>query len=720
MRVKTSRKWIIGFGFAALMATWGLSGQVNRQVLRSDGENAVRRSSQGGVPLRAIGNVAPEAVVDPNTTSPAGSVNSSSAPGQGFTEHDKAYYAESDLVAFVRPGLVFKIVSASVAADGTVSARYTVTDPKGLPLDRLGIYTPGTVGSSWILTYIPAGKTQYTSYTTRTQVSPITGVSAVQAGTDSGGAYTKNADGDYTYTFKTKLPSGYDKTATHTIGLYGSRNLTEFDLGINAFDTTFSWVPDGSPVTVTRDVIKQVTCNKCHQDLSAHGTGGRKSMEVCILCHQPQTIDPDTGHSMDMAVMTHKIHAGEELPSVQAGTPYVIIGNSQSRHDYSKVVFPADAQNCTFCHEQNTGAAQKMAYLKPTMAACGSCHDNVDFANAVNHPTAETNSNNCSTCHLPEGELEFDASVIGAHTRPAFSKELPGTVVEFKSITNGGPGQKPTVTFTIQDKSGNPIPFSQMARVRFVVAGPNTDYPAYTREDVASPQSNADGSWSYTFKASPVPADSKGSFTMGVEAYRNVTIAAGTDKQQVVRDFCVNKTMAFSVDGSAVTPRRTVVSTANCNKCHSFLSLHGGNRNTVEECVLCHNPNTLAESPNGDQTVDFRVMIHKIHTGEELTSDYTVGDTNFNEVLYPGFRQRCNACHVNNSQRLPLQSGLLDVQDPQGYLNPAGPVTAACTSCHTSIEAASHALINTSRLGESCTVCHGSSADFSVDRVHAQ
>ena len=165
-------------------------------------------------------------------------------------------------------------------------------------------------------------------------------MTAIQAGADSGGTYTQNAIGDYTYTFKTKLPSGYDKTATHTIGLYGNRNLTEFDLGTNLADTTYNWVPNGAAVTVTRDVIKTLTCNKCHQDLSAHGGTGRKSLEVCILCHQPQTIDPDTGNSVDMVVMTHKIHMGEQLPSVIAGTPYQIIGNAQSVVDFSKVVFP--------------------------------------------------------------------------------------------------------------------------------------------------------------------------------------------------------------------------------------------------------------------------------------------------------------------------------------------------------------------------------------------
>ena len=649
-----------------------------------------------------------------------------SADGPVYTTDQKEFYADAAQVAFVRPGLVLKIVSATIASDGTVQVRYTVTDPQGLPLDRLGVYTPGTVGSSFILASIPNGQTQYVSYTTRTTApSPITGVVAVQAGADSGGTFTQNAIGDYTYTFKTKLPSNYDKTATHTIGLYGSRNLTEFGLRVYAMDTTYSWVPNGSPVTVTRDVIKTVTCNKCHQDLAAHGTGGRKSVEVCVLCHTPQTIDPDTGLSMDLPQMAHKIHMGEELPSVKAGTPYVIYGNSMSRHDYSTVVLPSDTRRCTFCHEQNTGAAQKTAYLKPTINACGACHDNVNFATGANHhEIVQTSNKECVLCHQPEGETEFDASVTGAHTIPADSKELPGLVVAIKSITNTAPGALPTVNFTLKDDAGNNVPWSQVARLRFYVAGPNTDYPSNTNGTVASPTSNADGSFSWTFTASPIPAGSKGSFTVGAEGYRNVTIQAGLEKQQVVRDFALNTQMAFSVDGSPVMPRRTTVSTDLCNKCHAFLSLHGGNRNTVGECVLCHNPNATAANPDGaalpKNSIDFRVMIHRIHTGEALEVPYKIGSMDANEIRFPGDRKRCNACHVSNSQLLPLDKGLLQVQDPAGYLSPMGPVTAACTSCHTSIEAASHADINTGRLGESCTVCHGGTADFSVDKVHAQ
>ena len=84
------------------------------------------------------------------------------------------------------------------------------------------------------------------------------------------------------------------------------------------------------------------------------------------------------------------------------------------------------------------------------------------------------------------------------------------------------------------------------------------------------------------------------------------------------------------MDGSPVEPRRKVVDIAKCNGCHSFLSLHGENRNQIEQCVLCHNPSETDAAgarsrlirptrtqPN--QAVNFALMIHKIHTGEKMT-----------------------------------------------------------------------------------------------------
>jgi OmcA/MtrC family decaheme c-type cytochrome len=658
-----------------------------------------------------------------------GSVVLVSAPGPTYTASDKEFYADPNLINFVRPGLIMKVTAAEIATDGTIKAKITLTDPKGLGLDRLGITTPGAVSVSFICAYIPKGKTQYVAYTTRVQTSPITGVSATQAGSDSGGTWETTGDGQYTYTFKTKAPSGYDRTATHTIGIYGNRNLSEFELPTNYDDDFLHFVPDASKVVTVRDVVRTATCNNCHDQLAAHG-GSRRSIEVCVLCHTPQTIDPDTGNTVDMPVMAHKIHMGGQLPSVVAGKPYQIIGNSQSLHDYSTVAFPADPRRCNACHDGT--ATQAANVYKANRAACGACHDNVNFATGENHlGLPQVSDNQCTQCHIPEGELEFDASIKGAHTIPTFSKELAGVNFKLLGVENNAPGKKLTVLFSIAENSGKPILPSKMTRLSLVLAGPNTDYVAlpvgYISETATTAQCNSDATacW-YTYNAA-LPADAKGSWTVGIEGRLDRTIYPGTQVQQTVRDAGVNKVIYFSVDGSKVQPRRAVVATANCNKCHSFLSLHGGNRNQVEQCVLCHDP-VHTDNSTPARSIDFSLFIHKIHTGEELGAPYVWGSTDFSEVRYPalspsgsaGDRRNCAMCHVNGSEQLPLPASNAKVKDPSAYFSPMGPATAACLGCHVSVEAASHALINTSSLGESCTVCHGSSSEFSVSKVHAR
>jgi OmcA/MtrC family decaheme c-type cytochrome len=668
----------------------------------------------------------------------AASVALISAPRPLGKTSNKAAFADPNLVNFVRPGLVYKILSAQVAADGTVTARIRITDPRGLGLDRAGIKTPGSVSGSLILAYIPKGQTQYVAYTTRTQTSPITSKSAVQAGTDSGGTWTEVAEGEYIYKFGTKLPASYDKTATHTIGIYGNRNLTEFDLGVYLADATYNFVPDGSAVTVTRDVIKTASCNKCHDNLHLHGETGRKSMEVCVLCHQPQTIDPDTGNTQDMAVLIHKIHAGAQLPSVVAGGKYVIIGNQQSVHDYSHVEFPSDLRSCTSCHESGKGAAQQDAWLKPTRAACGACHDDVNFATGEGHvDLPQVSDNQCATCHVPQGELEFDASIKGAHTIPRDSTMLTGLQYELLKVENGSAGKNPTVTFSLKDKSGAPLAVNQMQRLALVLAGPTTDYSAFTTgyvsEDITTGQgvSGSGGIYTYTFKTA-IPASAKGSYSIMIEGRREEKVLEGTKKEQTIRYGAPNKVIHFSVDGSAVQARRTVVSLAKCNACHTNLVLHGENRSTIESCVICHNPieNDKSRRPataGAPETIDFRFMIHRIHGGavvsEEHGTDYIVygygGSKNdFSHVGYPAPLNSCGMCHVNGSENLPLKAGLVPVQAPRQKIQSMNPETAACLACHQGTAAASHALANTTTLGESCSACHGASADFSVSKSH--
>ncbi len=489
----------------------------------------------------------------------------------------------------------------------------------------------------------------------------------------------------------------------------------------------YTFVPNGSPVTTVRDVVGTAACNQCHDPLKAHG-GARQTIAYCILCHNPQASDPFTGNSLDMAVMIHKIHDGPNLPSVKAGGKYQLADAQGVSQNFSGTTFPRDIRACTTCHQQ---ASQASNYNTcPHDTACGSCHDNVNFATGQNHPGGpQPDNNQCANCHVPQGNWEFDASVIGAHTIPSQSKQLGGVNFDLLRVDNTAAGGNPVATFSIKDNAGNPIPPPSMSHVALVLAGPSADYAQAVTEDASGAVQDG-GAYIYTFKYE-IPKNATGTWTIGIEGTKTYTLNPGTDLQMTQNQGGVNKLVSFSVDGGAVQPRRTVVTLQNCNSCHSSLSEHGGNRNQIEMCVLCHNPNATdsSERPaskNPPQAIDFRTMIHKVHTGNQLTTDYTVygyqgSVNNFNGVTFPGDRRDCEKCHVGGSEELPLAANLLPVVTPRDYITLTQPETAACLACHTEKSAAAHAVVNTATgLGESCAVCHGQGAQFSVDQVHAR
>ena len=151
---------------------------------------------------------------------------------------------------------------------------------------------------------------------------------------------------------------------------------------------------------------------------------------------------------------------------------------------------------------------------------------------------------------------------------------------------------------------------------------------------------------------------------------------------------------------------------------------------------MCHNPNASdvsrrAANAAPPESIDFKRMIHRIHTGEELTQDYSVygfGGTpiNFNHVLFPGDRRDCLSCHVTRpasqraSYQLPLDEDLLPTETLRDYYSPQQPTATSCLGCHDTRSAAAHAFVNTAPFGEACASCHGPNAEFAVDKVHAR
>jgi OmcA/MtrC family decaheme c-type cytochrome len=668
-----------------------------------------------------------------------------------FTVHQLEHYLQDNAsdngIAFIRPGLKIIVNSVTIGSDRKPVVDFNLTDNVDQPLDRLGKITPGAISLNFVLSWYSPDTRQYTAYTTRVQTTPATsphpGVSATQAAADTGGRFTDLETGHSKYTFGTTLPANFDQTKTTTLAIYSTRNLT-VEIGKNYFaNAEFNFRPDGAKVTEVWDKINMATsCNNCHDPLSAHG-GSRQDVKLCVTCHQPQTVDPDTGNTVDFKVMIHKIHRGKNLPSVLAGTPYVIIGNAQSINDFSTVGYPQDIRNCANCHE-GTNAAQKpsqyTAWLNnPSRATCGSCHDDVNWATGANHPAgAQADDSACASCHVPDSGKEFDASVKGAHLVPNDSTQLKGLKASIVSVSNFAAGKKPTAVFKITNGDGSAVDGSKLGAFAPMIGGPTTSYRTNARESAIGKAvfDTTAGTSTYTFTAS-IPADATGSWTVSADIFRNVALKRADGKPDIAfREAAVNPVRYFSLTGGTAHPRRLAVTISNCNVCHDTLALHGEQRVATEECVICHNPtaNDSARRPadaGAPESISFQRMIHRIHSGENLTQDFTIygfggSVNNFNEVRFPGDRRNCDKCHLGAGNSLPLPPGIDSVKTPRDYFSPQGPATAACLGCHDRSDAAAHAYLNTvtfpgsSTPNEACATCHGTGRDWDVDKVHAR
>jgi len=367
----------------------------------------------------------------------------------------------------------------------------------------------------------------------------------------------------------------------------------------------------------------------------------------------------------------------------------------------------------------------------PSRAVCGACHVDVDFATGEGHSEdniVQEDDTKCGMCHKPDTGVEYDKSVVGAHTVDYKSNQLPGVLVDIISVEDTAPGEKPIVTFSLRDKFGNINP-NTLNRLLFTITGPNEDFDFYVQESVVGNLLQSGTNWKYAFSAA-LPADAEGSYSLGVEGRASATINPGEDNEFTMNDQSQNFIYPFAVTDESAMPRRMVVDDAKCENCHSNLSLHGGNRHDASGyCSSCHRWDAtdeevrLSGEPEG---IHFNYMVHKIHRGAELDRGYVVygyrnSVNDFSDIEFPGDLRNCESCHVDDSYKLPVPDYALDTVAPADYWSPLQPAAAACMSCHDDLDTAAHVDANISALlGESCTTCHGDGAAFSVEEVHAR
>ena len=66
-------------------------------------------------------------------------------------------------------------------------------------------------------------------------------------------------------------------------------------------------------------------------------------LRLCVLCHTPQSVDPNTGNTVDLPKLSTKSTWEQSSPNAQAGNPYQIFGFS-GHTDWHDVVFPEAAR----------------------------------------------------------------------------------------------------------------------------------------------------------------------------------------------------------------------------------------------------------------------------------------------------------------------------------------------------------------------------------------
>jgi OmcA/MtrC family decaheme c-type cytochrome len=313
---------------------------------------------------------------------------------------------------------------------------------------------------------------------------------AVQATTDAdfgaGDRLVETAPGVYEYTFGTDVTDVTDITApiavawepdlTHRVGLE-IRLEGPGEVPLAPPNPVYDWVPNGGVVT-TKAIADSANCYGCHYDLAIHG-GPRKTVEYCVTCHNPGTVDQDTGESMDLAYLAHSIHMGEDRTDI--GKPFVVYGYGErfgSANDFSEVTYPQSKTYCETCHEASLTAPDGDNWnADATVKTCGGCHangvvaQNFDPVTGIaeyqfNHALAgadgigaTVNDGSCDVCHL--GQIVSAGDALSIHSRisgdqrfrEALGKDF---VLEILDATNLGAGQTPVITFRVTDAAGTP------------------------------------------------------------------------------------------------------------------------------------------------------------------------------------------------------------------------------------------------------------------------
>jgi OmcA/MtrC family decaheme c-type cytochrome len=595
---------------------------------------------------------------------------------------------------------------------------------------------------------------------------------AVQATTDSafsGGTLVELGDGNYEYTFGTDVATvttpiavAWEPNLTHRVGLE-IRLDGDGEVPLAPFNPVYDFVPDGGAGSgVTKNILETDKCNGCHYEFAFHG-GPRKSMEYCVTCHNPGTVDQDSGNSLDFAHLAHSIHMGEDRTFDGTVDPFIIWGFSDFSHPYDEVTYPQSKTYCETCHTASAAAPDGDNWnLSATAKTCGGCHANglvaanfdavtgaaeYQFDHAISDIPAlgAAIDGSCGGCHL--GTINTAGDALSIHSRISGDNRFRGElgedfVLEILGATNVGAGLVPSITFQVTDAAGTP--YDIMTAPEFDTAnGASLNlYVAWTSADIYNgdeaggtgglrdrnsditepPDGIADiedygpghpfrmylQALQRDIAANPGWANADGSYTVDYFAALpagwtgDVMISLGGHPAAVgVTDANDDVGNQRAAPASAVFFPGTERQLAfESDKCNAcHKQLQFHGSNRNENLAICLNCHN-ADLPEDGEGWAFGRLVHSIHSAST-----TFAGGAFMDVTYPQNVANCDTCHVAGSYDVARTSARAvsigpDVDNTIWTDDIATtPNSAACGACHNDIASAGHFNTNGGQVG---------------------
>ena len=651
---------------------------------------------------------------------PTASVSAAIASASALPANDTATNSSAPFAVVQAAGVPAATVGSplkvnfAVFSDGKIKSDLKVTNVSFAIAKLVPAVKPGTT-DEWV-SYI------YRKETATAGVGPG-GVpvlaSAMQATTDGkqtdpallAAQFVYNADGYYTYTFKTDIKNPaqtngvvFEPGRTHRVAIQLSYvNAAGETIRVNPY-VDFTFDASGNSVIVTdpaktRKMTDIASCNGCHDKLALHG-GGRVDTQYCVMCHNPSTVDANSGNNLNMATMVHKIHAGRLLNSKIAtgGEDYTIWGYQNSKHSYAEVGFPQDLRNCSVCHSAaNSNTPQGDLWkTRPSKEACLTCHANGTgsafdnkhkvFADALVGPGAGAKSlanSLCVGCHQPGSDIAPDRVHWNQNEENSAKYKMNIESVVFND-TPTHKGRTVSVKYFLSDPTNSNTAYNlvttectgtatitcanttKFGNLRFYLAYQNvvgqqpsvTEFSAYNNggnaANVYAYKGTNDGKNHYT-AAIPLPDDIPATAVASGTA-RVVSIGQikepklepkwATDPRPEVTprtlvNVVVQHTYQDVVLSGTLQPRRVIVSSEKCNVCHGALGTTTGS-------------NTLAEAfhSGGRDTVEACVLCHDAN---RASSTIMTNGLALNESYQ--FMRMIHGIHGNSKRTYPFTHG---------------------------------------------------------------